>query len=120
MTPVECDKLKAVYPLYTHYTLLLFYSVPLFGQGLRTLPLYPLPRGQERRPSVTPGTGPDPCGAASLHSHMESRGFRSPQKGPLLSAPRTVRRKMSVWIKGHKLYAVTRKAHLPVCSFETP
>lgn len=65
------------------------YSVPLFGRGLRTLPLYPLPRGQERRPSATPGTGPTPCGAASLHSHMESRGFRSPQTGPRLSAPGT-------------------------------
>lgn len=65
------------------------YSVPLFGRGLRTLHLYPLPRGQERRPSATPGTGPTPCGAASLHSHMESRGFRSPQTGPRLSAPGT-------------------------------
>lgn len=73
------------------HCLLVFYSVPLFGRGLRTLPLYPLPRGQERRPSATPGTGPAPCGAASLHSHMESRGFRSPQTGPLLSAPGTVK-----------------------------
>lgn len=72
--------------MYT-YCLLVCYSVPLFGRGLHTLPLYPLPQGQERRPSATLGTGPTPCGAASLHSHMESRGFHSPQTGPLLSAP---------------------------------
>lgn len=72
--------------MYTH-CLSVCYFVPLFGRGLHTLPLYPLPQGQERRPSVTLGTGPSPCGAASLHSHMESRDFRSPQTGPLLSAP---------------------------------
>lgn len=63
------------------------YTVPLFDLGLHILPQYPLPQGQERRPSATPGAGPTPCGAASLQSHMESRGFHSPQTSPLLSAP---------------------------------
>lgn len=38
---------------------------------------------------MTPGTAPTPCGAASLHSHMESHGFHSPQTGLHLSAPIT-------------------------------
>lgn len=68
-----------------------FTFVPLVDQGPRIPPLYPLPRGRGRRPSATPGTGPTPCGAASLHSHMESRGFHSLQTGLRLSAPETGR-----------------------------
>lgn len=66
-----------------------FRPVPLVDQGQHIPPRYPPPREQGRRPSATPGTGPTPCGAASRHSHMESRGFHSLQTGLRLFAPET-------------------------------
>lgn len=88
-----------------------FTPVPLVDQGPRIPPRYPPPRGQGRRPSATPGTGPTPCGAASLHSHMESRGFHSLQTGLRLSAPETEqgRREKEKW--GRYLAEMWTKAY---------
>lgn len=120
VTPVEGDKLKAVYRL----PLCLLFSLPLFGRGLRTLPRCPPPQGQSKRPSATPGIGPTPYGAASPHSHTESRGFHSPQTGPPLSAPETeeVKTKGQICfeIMGQTLYAGTyTKAHWLPMNIET-
>lgn len=86
---VKGHNLELSHKVLTPVTGWTFTSVPLVDQGPHIPPRYLPPRGQGRRPSATPGIGPTPCGAASLHSHMESRGFHFLQTGLRLSAPET-------------------------------